>query len=67
MVAISDKSPREQTKDFYDNLVKQHIVTTNGDYRNNAVTVMCAEDSMLEEEAHKFSFIPENSSRFLDL
>ena len=56
MVVISDKSPIEQTKEFYDMMMKDGLIN-----KTNAVSVMCAEDSMLEEEAHKFSYRPENS------
>lgn len=51
MIIYNDKEPKDQPKEFYDDLIK-----TGLNNENNAVSVMCAEDGMLPNEASKFSF-----------
>ena len=53
MTIYSNKSPKEQPKEFWDNMMKDGLVNDT-----NAVSVMCAEDGMLPEEAAKYSFRP---------
>lgn len=53
MIIYSDKGPKDQPEEFYDNLIK-----TGLNNETNAVSVICAEDGMLPNEASKFSFRP---------
>jgi hypothetical protein len=51
MIIYSDKGPKDQPKEFYENLIK-----TGLNNETNAVSVICAEDGMIPTEASKFSF-----------